>query len=81
MNLKLDANSLPKLSKEKWLSLHIQAEAIRVISCKDMHYRRDAEERSSGRSRMQYIDNIKTRTRASLEENVCMTEDRTACVK
>ena len=31
-----------------------------------------------GRLRMQYIDNIKEWTRTSLEENVRMTEDRTA---
>ena len=30
MNFKLDANSLPKLSKEKWLSLDMHAETIRV---------------------------------------------------
>ena len=31
MNFKLDANSLPKLSKEKWLSLDMHAETISVI--------------------------------------------------
>ena len=31
MNFKLDAKSLPKLSKEKWLSLDIHAETISVI--------------------------------------------------
>ena len=73
MNLKLDANSVPKLSKEKRFSLDMHAETLSVISCKD-----DAEERSSGRPRRQYIDNIKKWTRASLEENVCVTEDSTA---
>ena len=34
--------------------------------------------RRRGRPRMQYIDNIKKWTRASLEENVIVTEDRTA---
>ena len=34
--------------------------------------------RRRGRPRMQYIDNIKKWTRASLEENVRVTEDRTA---
>ena len=34
--------------------------------------------RRGGRPRMQYIDNIKKWTRASLEENVRLTEDRTA---
>ena len=34
--------------------------------------------RRRGRPRMQYIDNIKKWTRASLEENVRRTEDRTA---
>ena len=34
--------------------------------------------RRRGRSRMQYIDNIKKWTKASLEENVRLTEDRTA---
>ena len=32
-----------------------------------------------GRARMQYIDNSKKWTRTSLEENVRLTEDRTAC--
>ena len=31
-----------------------------------------------GRPRMQYIDNIKKRIKASLEEKVRLTEDRTA---
>ena len=31
MNSKVDANSLPKLSKEKWLSLDMHAETISVI--------------------------------------------------
>ena len=31
MNFKLDANYLPKLSKEKWLSLDMHAETISVI--------------------------------------------------
>ena len=31
MNFKRDANSLPKLSKEKWLSLDMHAETISVI--------------------------------------------------
>ena len=35
--------------------------------------------RRRGRPRMQYIDNIKKWTRASLEENVRLTEDITAC--
>ena len=34
--------------------------------------------RRRGRPRMQYIDNINKWTRASLEENVRLTEDRTA---
>ena len=34
--------------------------------------------RRRGRPRMQYIDNIKKWTRASLGENVRLTEDRTA---
>ena len=34
--------------------------------------------RRRGRPRMQYIDNIKKWTRTSLEENVRLTEDRTA---
>ena len=43
-----------------------------------MHSRNDAEEKKTGVPRMQYIDNIKKWTRASLEENVRLTEDRTA---
>ena len=35
-------------------------------------------ERRRGRPRMQYIDNIKKWTKASLEENVRLTEDRTS---
>ena len=31
-----------------------------------------------GRPRMRYIDNIKKKTKASLEENVRLTEDRTS---
>ena len=38
-----------------------------------MHFLNDAGEKKS-----LYIDNIKKRTRASLEENVRLTEDRTA---
>ena len=34
--------------------------------------------RRRGRPRMQYIDNIKKWTRASLEDNATLTEDRTA---
>ena len=34
--------------------------------------------RRTGRPRMQYIDNIKKWTKTSLEENVRLTEDRTA---
>ena len=45
-----------------------------------MHSRNDAWEKK-GRPRMQYIDNIKKWTNASLEENVRVAEDRTACRK
>ena len=47
-------------------------------SSKDMHSRNDAVEKKKGRVRMQYTDNIKKWTMASLEENVRLTEDRTA---
>ena len=43
-----------------------------------MHSWNDAGEKKKGRSRIQYIDNIKKWTRASLEENVRLPEDRTA---
>ena len=43
-----------------------------------MHSRNDAGEKKTGRPRMQYIDNIKKWTKASLEENVRLTEDRTS---
>ena len=43
-----------------------------------MHSRNDAGEKKKGRPRMQYLDNIKKWTRASLEENVRLTKDRTA---
>ena len=74
MNFKLDANSLPKLSKEKWLSLDMHAETISVTCILGMM----PGKRRRGRPRMQYIDNIKKWTRTSLEENVRLTEDRTA---
>ena len=45
---------------------------------KDMHSQNDAGGKKKGFPRMQYIDNIKKWTRASLEENVRLTEDRTA---
>ena len=41
-----------------------------------MHSRNDAGGKKKGRPRMQYIDNIKQWTKASLEENVRLTEDR-----
>ena len=43
-----------------------------------MHSWNDAGEKKKGRPMMQYIDNSQERTRASLEENVRLTEDRTA---
>ena len=43
-----------------------------------MPSRNDANEKKKGPPRMQYIDNTKKWTRASLEENVRLTEDRTA---
>ncbi len=49
-----------------------------VQSSKDMHSLNDAGEKKKGRPRIQYIDNIKKWTRASLEENVRLTEVRTA---
>ena len=45
---------------------------------KEMHSRNDTWEKKKGALKMQYIDNIKKWTRASLEENVRLTEDRTA---
>ena len=42
-----------------------------------MHSRNDAGGKKKGRLRMQYIDNIKKWTRASLEENVSVKKDRT----
>ena len=44
----------------------------------DMPSRNDAGEKKKGHPMMQYIDNIKKWTEASLEENVRLTEDRTA---
>ena len=52
----------------------MHAEIISVI----LHSRNDAGEKKAGRTRMQYIDNINKWTRSSLEENVSLTEDRTA---
>ena len=42
-----------------------------------MHSRNDAGKKKKGRRMMQYIDNINKLTRASLEENVRVAEDRT----
>ena len=43
-----------------------------------MHSRNDAGEKKKGAPVMKYIDNIKKWRKASLEENVRLTEDRTA---
>ena len=43
-----------------------------------MYSRNDAGEKKKGRPRMQYIDNIKKWTWTSLEENVRVTDGRTA---
>ena len=40
--------------------------------------RNDAGEKKKGRARMQYIYDIKMWTRASLEENIRVPDDRTA---
>ena len=76
MNFKQDTTSVPKLSKEKWLSLDMHAETISVI-LQRMHSRNDRAYRGKkkGRPGMQYMDNIKKWTRASLEENIRVTED------
>ena len=47
MNFKLNANSLPRVSKEKWLSLDMHAKTIGV-PCEDMHSRNDAGEKKNG---------------------------------
>ena len=78
MNFKLDANSLAKLSKEKWLSLDMHAETIQCNLVKTCILGMMPGKRRRGRPSMQYIVNIKKSTRASLEENVRLTEDRTA---
>ena len=80
MNFKLDASSLPKLSNEKWPSL-VNGHACRNNKCslvKTCILGMMPGKRRRGRPRMQYIDNIKKWTRASLDENVRLTEDRTA---
>ena len=79
MNFKLDANSLSKLSKEKWLSLDMHAcinNKCNIV--KTCILGMMSGKRRGWRHRMQYIDNIKKWTRASLEEIVRRTEDRTA---
>ncbi len=43
-----------------------------------MHSVKDAREKKKARPGMENIDNINKWTRASLEENVRLTEDRTA---
>ena len=43
-----------------------------------MHSRNDAREKKKGCPRMQYVDNIKKWTTASLEENMRVADDRTA---
>ena len=74
MNFKQDTNSWPKLSKEKWHSLDKHAETIGVILganiVKPCILGMMSGKRRRGRPRMQYIDNINTWTRASLEENI-----------
>ena len=46
-----------------------------------MYSRYDVGGKKKGRPRMQYIDNIMKWTRASLEENIRVAEDRTAWCK
>ena len=76
MNFKLDANSLPKLSKKMAFFGHAcrnnKCNLVKTCILGMMSGKRRR------RPRMQYIDNIKKWTRASLEENVRRTEDRTA---
>ena len=43
-----------------------------------MHSRNDVGEKNQGQPRMKYTDNINNWIRTSLEENVRLTEDRTA---
>ena len=43
-----------------------------------MHSRNDFGEKKMGRPKMQYIDSINKCAKVSLEENVRLTEDRTA---
>ena len=77
MNFKLDANSLPKFSTKKALFGH----ACRNNKCnlvKTCILGMMSGKRRRGRPKMQYIDNVKKLKRASLEENVRLTEDRTA---
>ena len=45
MNLKLDANSFTKLTKQNRLSLDIHAETIIMCNLVDMHSRNDAGEK------------------------------------
>ena len=54
----------------------MHAETISVLlSIKDIHSRNDDGEKKKG---AQYIDNIKQWTKASLVENVRLTEDQTS---
>ena len=76
MNFKLDANSLPKLSKENgFLCTVCYNKCNQVKTC---ILGMMPGKRRRGRPRMQYIDHIKKWTRVSLGENVRLTEDRTA---
>ena len=76
MNFKLDANSLPELSKKNgflWTRRNNKCNLAKTCILGMM-----SGKRRRGCPRMQYIDNIKNWTKASLEENVRLTEDRTA---
>ena len=71
MNFKLDANSLPKLSKEKWLSSDMHAETLGVIT-----FFLGMALGQKKKWAPQDIDNIKNWTRASLEEDIRVADDR-----
>ena len=78
MNFKQDANSMSKLSKEKWLSLDVHAETIGVIFKTRILGMMSGERRRATAGCNTSLTSSKKWTTASLEENVRVTEDRTA---
>ena len=70
-------NSLPKLARKMTFFRQACRNNRRHLVKTCMHSRNDAGKLRRGHPRIQYVDNIKKWTRASLEENIRVTGDRT----